>query len=547
MQIRSMPDFIPATFSIHPNKVFDEVKSRYPTAEVVASDGFDDFLAEVLPVKHTLPLVTAEIGDTWMMGANADPLKVALFRAAQRAHAECVRKGGVNACLVGAETGAHADPSPASVEKFRTFERLIMTAGEHTWGWNGGDIRRKSWSNTELQHSLATDKQFSTAVLTWREQRSMVRAAVAALPATSAIAKQIAGEWALIQQQEEQQQEQEKEEEEQQQQEQQEEEEQQQTQQYRDVALDATVQCGGFTLGFGADGSITTLTTAVTSNSSGGGGSSGSSGSSVEDGAQYAWADAEHPLARVWYHGLDHDYIQRYVLDYVAGPSDIIPDIAGENLAKPNMKLPSISSNVTLTRLRVRKSATAGGANARAAGDGVVLEMSISNKAAHQERGAPATFTANLTCSSSGDTSHPVHTLDLDLRWHNKTASHVPETIWLSNVPLLSATASSSVVGVDKMGSYVDPLDADLQCDGHRLTCGVHLHGVGDGGVRVTESSSSSGGSRGGVSSPRQLQMVSMDTGLVSIGGADPVPTPLLRPNVTDGVHFAIVGNIWNT
>ena len=57
-----------------------------------------------------------------------------------------------------------------------------MLGAEHTWGWNGGDIRHKSWTNAELAASLKSDEQFSTAVLTWREQRAATRNARAALP-----------------------------------------------------------------------------------------------------------------------------------------------------------------------------------------------------------------------------------------------------------------------------------------------------------------------------------------------------------------------------
>ena len=46
---------------------------------MVASDAFDDFVAAVLPAKASLPVVTAEIGDTWIQGASSDPLKVAQY------------------------------------------------------------------------------------------------------------------------------------------------------------------------------------------------------------------------------------------------------------------------------------------------------------------------------------------------------------------------------------------------------------------------------------------------------------------------------------
>eukprot|EP00937_MAST-01D_sp_MAST-1D-sp2_P004061 g4061.t1 len=148
----------------------------FPGAAVVSSDGFDDFVDAVWPARGALPVVEAEIGDSWVFGADADPLKVALFRAAQREYGRCMARGGDAACA-GAGGGA------AAVTALRSFERLMMTAGEHTWGWNGGAVRRKSWSNSALQKSLATDAVFQSAVRTWQEQRAFLRHAVAALPA----------------------------------------------------------------------------------------------------------------------------------------------------------------------------------------------------------------------------------------------------------------------------------------------------------------------------------------------------------------------------
>ena len=45
--------------------LLDAISLMYPKASVVASDAFDDFIADVLPYKASLPVVTAEIGDTW--------------------------------------------------------------------------------------------------------------------------------------------------------------------------------------------------------------------------------------------------------------------------------------------------------------------------------------------------------------------------------------------------------------------------------------------------------------------------------------------------
>eukprot|EP00729_Bicosta_minor_P022054 gene22054-118_t len=131
--------------------------------------------------------------------------------------------------------------------------------------------------------------------------------------------------------------------------------------------------------------------------------------------------------------------------------------------------------------------------------------------------------------------------MNYTLQWHNKTRCHAPETIWLSNVPNASDPAGWRL---DKLGSAVNPLDANLSaagaagplagCDPHRATCGVHLHGVGQGGATY-------------VGPEGSFTFTSTDTSLLSVGGAIPVPTPVATPDPRGGMHWALVGNIWNT
>ena len=90
---------------------------RFPNAEVLSSRSFDDFADAVWPVRHTLPVVTQELGDTWIYGASSDPLKVAQVRAASRLYGACMRQGGLAACL--------GDASPQSERALRTFEREL--------------------------------------------------------------------------------------------------------------------------------------------------------------------------------------------------------------------------------------------------------------------------------------------------------------------------------------------------------------------------------------------------------------------------------------
>jgi hypothetical protein len=98
--------------------IFSSVQAMYPHANVTASDAFDDFVTEVWPHRASLPVVTAEIGDTWVHGASTDPLRIARFRAASR---------------------LAADPQYQSADGVKsknrlTFERLLTKGeGYETW------------------------------------------------------------------------------------------------------------------------------------------------------------------------------------------------------------------------------------------------------------------------------------------------------------------------------------------------------------------------------------------------------------------------------
>ena len=74
--------------------MFDAVQSLFPNARgpgsIVASDAFDDFVADVWDSRDTLPVLdNREIGDSWIYGANSDPVKVRPGLSAIALHIVC--------------------------------------------------------------------------------------------------------------------------------------------------------------------------------------------------------------------------------------------------------------------------------------------------------------------------------------------------------------------------------------------------------------------------------------------------------------------------
>ena len=67
---------------------------QFPSATIQPST-FDAYFAELNRARDKLPVVTSEIGDTWIYGIASDPLKNTQYRAMARAR---WGEGGACAC-----------------------------------------------------------------------------------------------------------------------------------------------------------------------------------------------------------------------------------------------------------------------------------------------------------------------------------------------------------------------------------------------------------------------------------------------------------------
>jgi hypothetical protein len=444
---------------------------RFPNAEVLSSRSFDDFADAVWTVRHTLPVVTQEIGDTWIYGASSDPLKVAQFRAASRLYGACMREGGLSACL--------GDSSPQSERALRSFERQLMMVGEHTWGYELGHIKYRFWENAELAAATRADPLVNSTVGTWLEQRAFIAHAVASLPRGAPLAAALARELAAL------------------------------------VAPAAPppppvasravqpgedVPCGDMTMRVGGDGGLHSLR---------------------RGGAE--WASPERPLMRPFYQGYDHEHYHRFAEDYIGGISRVWIEATSVNLVKPLMLLDAIHSALRVEAVHAGKDENED--QDTPVVDVIVIDMAIASIKAHEQRGAPARMQARIRCDRRNAGS-----IDYTLMWFNKTTTHVPETIWLTNTPALHATK----VLLDKLGAQVDAEDVDLHCDGHAMTCGVHLHAVGDGGAAY-------------VTDTGRLRITAVDSAVLSVGPVEGLPTPLVVPDIQGGLHWSLTNNLWNT
>lgn len=93
------------------------LREQFPGATVSASS-LDAFARELEAIKATLPVVTDEIGDTWIHGVGSDPVKVARFRELSRLRLEWLKKNLLN----------------PSDKRYFDFSEALLCVAEHTWG-----------------------------------------------------------------------------------------------------------------------------------------------------------------------------------------------------------------------------------------------------------------------------------------------------------------------------------------------------------------------------------------------------------------------------
>jgi hypothetical protein len=121
----------------------ERIRGEFAGAEVFAST-LDAFAERLITVRDRLPVVTEEIGDTWIHGAGSDPGKVARYRELLRLRDAWTARG---------------DLDPAG-EEYRAFSAEMLMIAEHTWGLDFkkylGDYR--NWSIPEFESARARDR-----------------------------------------------------------------------------------------------------------------------------------------------------------------------------------------------------------------------------------------------------------------------------------------------------------------------------------------------------------------------------------------------------
>ncbi|HSH78308.1 MAG TPA: DUF5054 domain-containing protein [Herpetosiphonaceae bacterium] len=146
-------------------ETFQKLRALLPGARVIAST-LDAFARKIHALKPRLPVVQAEIGDTWIHGVGSDPLKTSRFRELQRLRGAWLASGQVR----------------ADDKRIAEFSRHLLMVPEHTWG-----LDEKVFLGDEQAYAAAIFRSvrptggFRLMEESWIEQRAYIDTTVAAL------------------------------------------------------------------------------------------------------------------------------------------------------------------------------------------------------------------------------------------------------------------------------------------------------------------------------------------------------------------------------
>uniref|UniRef100_A0A6B2KYT1 Glycoside hydrolase family 38 N-terminal domain-containing protein n=1 Tax=Arcella intermedia TaxID=1963864 RepID=A0A6B2KYT1_9EUKA len=430
----------------------------YPNAEIhvgTLDDYVNAFMADA--AYPNLPVYEGEMGNTWLYGTGADPMRVSMFREIRRTMIQYEKEKG-------------------PVGSLDTILRRLMNIPEHNWGLSLTYLSdaqyREYWSNIQFQQHRHEDN-YQLLEAGWREKRSFLQTIPSYLLNSEHTQHQELG--LLLHNK---------------------------LQQMIPIKADLSsyhkihwspqeiYNTKYFSFQIDSTGAINYLLQTQPS--------------------KYLWADRLHLLAKFMYqtfsymdyHNFNSVYNNR-CLKFVCG-----------DFAKPNM-------NITYN-IRKDWDPLLGGVYAKKYEDReeYLLTLSVDPDAVSLF-GGPAQLYLYFNFPFSGPQ------IEIKLQWFEKTATRLPEAMWMKFTPLVVDTKFWQM---DVMGHPVSPYEVAV--NGSR-----HLHSIWEG-VSYEDPLNNI-----------TLKIQSKDANLVAPGDTD----HLLdfdgesQPQVEGGMHFNIFNNLWGT
>lgn len=414
---------------------YRRLAEQYPGANIQAST-LDRFAEKLWEIKDQLPVVTEEIGDTWIYGAAADPMVVAQYRELLRLRDKWLQEGQLD----------------TQSEEYRQFSSSLLLVTEHTWGldekkylcdfknYAKSDFqaaRKADWVDSssvpaKFQHmAISANRDFAfhqdaspeekselrsyqRFESSWAEQRGYVHSAIAALKGSRRDEALKALEQVIPTRQAD-----------------------AYVSTEESIAPYRRIQLGVFQVVFDHEGAIKELT----------------------DTNGKGWADEANRLGVYRYETFSSEsynsWLPQYMIKYPENHR-----WAEADLTKPGIELvvPKVGHDLyapELSQLYLTRNETT---------DQIWAELTMPMKAV-RDYGAPGKLAIAYTFYND----RPA--IDVNLNWWDKDANRLPEASWFSFAPRID---NPSQWKMDKLGELISPLS--VVKNGNR-----NMHGVDSG------------------------------------------------------------------
>ena len=146
-------------------EIYAKLRNQFPGARIQAAT-LSDVAAAVDRVRNSLPVVTSEIGDTWIYGCASDPVKVSRYRSVTR-----MRKNWL----------ADAKFTVGDLTD-RNLLRHLLLAAEHTWGTDTKSYLDDDHYQPAILQRVLDKPGYVVMEESWKEKRSDIDRGVSSLP-----------------------------------------------------------------------------------------------------------------------------------------------------------------------------------------------------------------------------------------------------------------------------------------------------------------------------------------------------------------------------
>ncbi|WP_196258707.1 DUF5054 domain-containing protein [Pelagibacterium limicola] len=145
-------------------EIYRALAHAHPDAKIRAA-ALDDYGTILWDERERFPVIETEIGDSWIHGAAADPVKAARFRALQQLYDQFATEG--------------------LSDQRRAFGRGLTLVAEHTCGVDIKTFLRDetAWDRDAFEKARHSDYRFGYCKASWAEQRAYLEKAATALAA----------------------------------------------------------------------------------------------------------------------------------------------------------------------------------------------------------------------------------------------------------------------------------------------------------------------------------------------------------------------------